>query len=167
MAKAKKKKTLEQIETIYVHGRKSYRALAEEYGVPFKTLSYYAKRNKWPEKRRQFRDKVRTKADAKESNRQANRLIGIGESAEKVVDIIQNALEDPMQFRRRVYIDDDGVHEEEVQTVNVSAIKQVVGALKGLADVIRDVYNLPKAEAKKENVEIRVVMPEGMEFFDD
>lgn len=158
----KKKKTLQQLETIYVHGNDSYRKLAEKYGVPFKTLSCYAKRNNWTEKRRQFRDKVRKKADAKEAERQANRLLGIGESAEKVVEIIQEALADPQQFKRRTFIDERGIHEEEVQTVNVGAIRQLVGALKGLADVIRDVYNIND----KQQAEITIRMPEGMDIFE-
>lgn len=162
----KKKKTLQQLETIYTHGNDSYRKLSEKYGVPFQSISYYAKHNKWPEKRRQFRDKVRTKADAKEATRQADKLVGIGESAEKVVEIIQDALSDPMQFKRRVVIDETGVHEEEVKTVNVGAIRQLTGALKALADVIRDVYNIPKEEKPKEKIEVTLTLPEGAEGFD-
>lgn len=158
----KKKKTLQQLETIYTHGSDSYRKLAEKYGVPFTTISHFAKQNEWPKKRRQFRDKVRTKADAKESERQANRLLGIGESAEQVVEIIRDALADPKQFKRRTFIDENGIHEEEVQTVNVAAIRQLVGALKGLADVIRDVYNINE----KQQAEITIRMPEGMDIFD-
>lgn len=161
----KKKKTLQQLETVYVHGSDSYRKLAEKYGVPFKTLSCYAKRNNWPEKRRQFRDKVRATADRKEIQRQANKLLDIGTAADKLVDEINAALSDPMQFKRRVIITAEGIEEKEVQTYNVGAIKQFTGALKTLADVIRDVYNLPKEEKPKEQVELVLKLPEGAEDF--
>lgn len=162
----KKKKTLAQLETIYTHGSDSYRQLADKYGVSFQKISYYASRNNWVEKRRQFRDKVRTKADNKEANRQADKLIGIGQAADELVEVIKRTLADPKQFQRRVYITDEGVQEEEVETVNIGAIRQLTGALKTLTDVIRDVYNLPKAEKPKEQVEITITMPEEAQGFD-
>lgn len=154
----KKKKTLQQLETIYTHGSDSYRKLSEKYGVPEKRISYYAKRNNWVEKRRQFRGKVRAKADAKEANRQADRLVGIDKAADKIVEIINDTLLDDKQFRRRTYIDKAGLHEEEVQTVNVSALKELAGALKTLSDLIRT--------GEKENVEITIQAPEGMNIFE-
>lgn len=168
MAKKKKEKTPAQLETEYVHGDISQRKLAEKYGVPYSRVAYYAKRNNWTEKRANYRRKVRAKSDAKAAARESDRLAKLGVIADNLVSTLEEAAADRRQFNRvGVKTRAGGYEVVETEVFDSAAFKQVTAALKELTDVIRDVYNLPKAQAQKEDVTISVVLPEGMDFFED
>lgn len=62
----KKKVNWDKIKNEYVTSRISYRDLAEKHEVPFDTLKYRAKKEKWVEKRKEFRHKVATKSQQKQ-----------------------------------------------------------------------------------------------------
>ena len=167
MAKAKKEKTPAQLESAYVHGDISQRALAEKFGVPYSRVTYYAKRNNWTEKRAKYRQKVRAKSDAKAAARESDRLARLGVIADNLVSTLEEAAADRRRFNRvGVKTQTGGFQVVETEIFDSAAFKQVTAALKELTDVIRDVYNLPKAQAGKENVDINLILPEGMRDFD-
>lgn len=82
----------DEIRNEYIQGGISYRALAEKYGVPKRTLEDRAKAEKWVELRRQCRDKTVAKtveAIAKENaktNKRINRL------ANQLMDKLEKAI---------------------------------------------------------------------------
>lgn len=164
MAKKTQEKTPTQLEAAYVHGNLSQRKLAEKYGVPYSRIAYYSKSNNWTEKRAAYRRKVRAKSDAKAADRQSDRLARLGVIADNLVQTLEEAAADRRQFARIEVKNNDG---ESAMLFDSAAFKQVTAALKELTDVIRDVYNLPRGDTKKDDVTINIVMPEGMDIFDD
>ncbi|MGN1419211.1 MAG: hypothetical protein ACI4W6_07765, partial [Acutalibacteraceae bacterium] len=83
-------------------------------------------------------------------------------------EVIKECLDDENQFKRRVVSKPDGTLKEiDVKTYNTTAIRQLTGALKDLAAVLRDCYNIPKTEKPQEKVEVSLKMPPGSEEFDN
>lgn len=168
---AKKQKSWAAIEAAYVRGKMSYREIAKKYDKAESTVSRYAKEHDWVGKRKNFRSKIGAKTIDKTidklSDKRSDELAAICDAATSVADIIKNAMEDPMQFNRKTVTTKEGhVKEIEVQSLNISAIKGLTGALKDLVTVIRDVYDIPKNESKKENCVLELILPEGCEGFD-
>lgn len=167
MPKEKTPKTPAQLETAYVHGNLSQRALAEKYGVPYSRVTYYAKRNNWTEKRAKYRQKVRAKSDAKAAARESDRLAKLGVIADNLVSTLEEAAADRRRFNRvGVKTQTGGYEVVETEVFDSAAFKQVTAALKELTDVIRDVYNLPRQTPEREQVEIKLTLPEEMKGFD-
>lgn len=164
---AGKNKSWSAIEADYIRHKTSYRKLAKKYGINERTIARYGKEHNWVLKRQQFVDKMSAKVAEKISDKESDKLAHLCEAADSMAEMITNALSDPKQFNRRVVSRDDGTIEEvEIQTANVAAMKQMTSALKDLAAVMRDVYNIPKEEKKQDSVEISFKLPKGYEDFD-
>lgn len=164
---AGKNKSWSVIEADYIRHKTSYRKLAKKYGINERTIARYGKEHNWVLKRQQFVNKMSVKVAEKISDKESDKLAHLCEAADSMVEMIKSTLSDPKQFNRKVVSRGDGTIEEvEIQTANVAAMKQMTSALKDLAAVMRDVYNIPREEKKPENVEVEFTLPKGCDGFD-
>lgn len=164
---AGKKKSWSAIEAEYIRTKISYRQLAKKYNKSEKAVSRYGKEHEWVLKRQQFVRKVSSKTADKLAEKESDKLAHLCEAADNMAEMIKTALEDPKQFQRRIVSHMDGtIDEVELKTVNTAAIRQMTGALKDLAAVMRDVYNIPKEDKKQESIDIEFILPKGCDDFD-
>lgn len=95
-----------KIKAEYVAGTLSYRDLCDKYKVSLNTLSGRAKREGWKDARLKHRDKVTESATRKaveeQSTRIARELLTAEKAAGSLIDICQDILLDPNQFRRHL-----------------------------------------------------------------
>lgn len=131
-----------KIKAEYIRGETSYRKLADKYKVSFHTLRKRAATEKW----RELRDKTGAKTDTKiieaESDRKADRLGRILDASDKLLDIVDRALQDMV----------DGVEE-----VNLTSLRQLAGTIKS----IRDTQTVDAGDGADRQVEIVFVPLEG------
>lgn len=90
----KKKVNWDKIKNEYVTSRISYRDLAEKHEVPFDTLKYRAKKEKWVEKRKEFRHKVATKSQQKQEVIAENRAEFIEDLEKKILEVEKDIIID-------------------------------------------------------------------------
>lgn len=140
------------IKTEYITGEISYRKLAEKWGVPFRTLSYRASEEGWKKERDKYRDTVATRSlqivATKASSENANRLLKLQEAADNMGKVIAEIFDDSKQFNRYIVATSDGPEEREYRKYDTKAIKDLTGAMKDLASVLRNIYDIPTAQEK-------------------
>lgn len=109
-----------KIKTEYVTSSTSYRKLAEKYGVPYKTIAYRAKAEKWVELRDCNEDKVVTKMIASEAQKQIDRYTRMLTVTDKLLAKIEASIES---------LDADGV------TLDKAGIRALAGAIKDIKEI--------------------------------
>lgn len=143
------------IKAEYITGTISYRKLADNWGVSFRTLSDRALREGWKEARDKHRNNVVEKTVQKVASRQAtttaNKLCDLQEAADNMGRVIAEIFADSEQFHRHIVTEGLGMGETKVverqyKKVDTKAIKDLTGAIKDLAAVMRNIYDLPTAQ---------------------
>lgn len=143
------------IKAEYITGTISYRKLAENWGVSFRTLSDRALREKWKESRDAHRNSVVEKTVQKVASRKAsttaNKLCNLQEAADNMGRVIAEIFSDAEQFHRHIVTEGIGmgatkVEERQYKKIDTKAIKDLTGAIKDLAQVMRNIYDLPTAQ---------------------
>ena len=143
------------IKSEYITGNISYRKLADNWGVSFRTLSDRAVREGWKEARDAHRNNVLAKTVQKVASRKAtttaNKLCDLQEAADNMGRVIAGIFADTEQFHRHIVTEGLGmgstkVEERRYEKVDTKAIKDLTGALKDLAAVMRNIYDLPTAQ---------------------
>ena len=143
-----------KIRNEYITGKLSIKALAEKHGVPYKTLSGISVQQSWTKKRKAHREKVAARALEKAEEKQANELAALMESTDSLIGAITSALRDPQQLHRHIVSIGCGAEVEEriYDKVDTKAVRDLTAALKDLAQLQREFYNLPtpaQAEAQR------------------
>ena len=151
----------------YVTTAISLSQLAQKHSVSLNTLKHVSAAEHWPEHRKDHRKNVETKTMRKVQERTsakcADKLLQLQSSADLLSGIIEQILSDERQFHRhlvktrnRGLADSDakGAHEcwdveqREFDKVDTKAVRELAAALKDVASVVRNVYDLPtKAQA--------------------
>ena len=92
-----------KIKTDYITDEDlSYTKLSGKYGVSRSTIANRAGKEKWPEQKEQYQNKVVTKTLEKMSEKQANRLTRIQGITDRLLDKLETAVEElNMQFVKR------------------------------------------------------------------
>lgn len=142
-----------QIRLEYVTGDASQRELCEKYGVSQTALSRHAQNEGWLKEREKYKRKLGTKIKeeiAKKQSKKLSQLIAATENLTKTVNQKTKAIlkqaKDP----------------EKVEIIDSKELLQLTKATKDLVEIMRDVYDIPKAEEDK-TVQI-VLSGEVMEF---
>ncbi len=141
----------EAIKAEYITTTISYRKLADKWGISFRTLADRAGREGWAEERNKHRNnvvkKTIQKVTAKTSTDAAEKLLRLQKSADNMSEVIERVFNDNDQFHRHIVQTRDGnlwdAEERVYDKVDTKAIKDLAGALKDLAYVMRNVYDLP------------------------
>lgn len=135
-----------KIETRYVAGDMSLKALAKEKRVSYSTLSKRASEGGWAQKRKDFRANVASEALARAQARGRERMDRLLQGTEKLLDNALNALEDNEQFKR--YVVSEGSEkefssEEKIfKKYDTKAMKELTAVLKDLTGMVRDFYGI-------------------------
>ena len=139
------------IKAEYIVGEISYRKLSEKWGVSFRTLADHARKEGWAKERNRHRNNVtkRTvqKVAARTAATNANRLLRLQQAADNMGEVIAEVFGDAEQFHRHIVQTRNGDAWDAVERifdkVDTKAIKDLTGAMKDLAYVIRNIYDLP------------------------
>ncbi len=178
-----------KIRNEYINGNISYRKLAEKHGVSFHTLKGIATEEGWFEKRKEQKEKIRTKTEQitaeKLAEKEANRLLRISDAADKLLAKIEEATEQLDQF-----IITNKVRQKEVKYVSSKAgygkpskeiikevedkrvvkadhldrmgLKQLASALKDLKDIQFTKEEEKPLESPNINITIAAATPEDI-----
>jgi len=146
----------EAIKSEYITTSISYRKLAEKWGVSFRTLADRAKREGWPIERDNYRNSVVTRTvqivSSRTSSTNANRLLRLQEAADSMSKVIAEVFGDAEQFNRHIIQTRDGdtwdADERVFSKIDTKAIKDLTGAMKDLAYVLRNIYDIPTVQEK-------------------
>ena len=124
-----------KIKTEYITTDTSYRKLAEKYGINKDTIYAKARKEKWPEMRRQFLDKTQTKMLAVEETRTVDR-------ATKLLDV-----SDLLLMKVRQLLESDGKI-----ALDTQGMRHISGVLKDLKEIqmVRSEMDLQEQEARIE-----------------
>lgn len=146
------------IKTEYVTGDMGQNALIKKYKIDQKLVAKHSKQDGWVKARKEYREKVQAKAQEKSANKRANELAGLLDSSYRMRDIIQNAVNDPVQFNR--YLVTKGRKGGEFETVeevydkvDTKAIREMTQALKAVEGLIRSLNNIP-TEAEMQRLQL-------------
>jgi len=145
------------IKAEYITTDISYRKLAEKWGVSFRTLGDRAKREGWVDERNRHRNNVITstvqKVAARTSSTNADRLLRLQSAADSMGKVIAEIFDDTEQFTRHIFTEGLGmgetkVEERQFKKIDTKAIKDLTGAMKDLAYVLRNIYDIPTVQEK-------------------
>lgn len=110
----KKKVNWDKIKNEYVTTRISYRDIAKKHNVPFQTLRDRAVKEKWFAKRKDFRNKVRTKTEQKQEKIAESRAEVLEDIEKKILlverDVIidaTNTIKELMKMHNKFNVDPD------------------------------------------------------------
>lgn len=128
-----------EVKNAYITGKESLQKLAEKYEIPIRTIKDRSSKEKWVEQRKNFRTDVAQKSSQKTAKKEAKRLAKLRDVAENVADLIQKDVEQMIKQREK---------RRTVTPEDVKMIKDLTVALKNIADVMRDVYDIPTIREK-------------------
>lgn len=131
----------DKIKTEYITTEISFRKLAEKYNISASTLTKRAAKEQWAKKRKTHRNKVVSKTTEKTAQRQANKLVKLQESVDKLTALIDTALDDTKQLY--MYVDLMNHKTFTSKKLDTKAIKDLSSSMKDLTSVIRNIYNIP------------------------
>lgn len=142
------------IKSEYITTDISYRKLAEKWAVSFRTLAERAKREDWTGGRDKHCNKIVAQTVQKVANKTASdyahKLIRLQTAADSMSEVIADIFQDTEQFKRHIIQTRDGdVWDVDCRTmdkIDAKAIKDITGALKDLALVMRNLYGLPTVQ---------------------
>lgn len=151
-----------KIKTEYITTDTSYRKLAEKYGINKDTIYAKAKKEGWPDKRRQFVDRTQTKMLAVEETRTVDR-------ATKLLDVSDLLL---MKVRQLLESDDK-------IALDTQGMRHISGVLKDLKEIqmVRSEMDLREQEARIAKLQreareedtnkepIRVIIDDGLDGY--
>lgn len=151
-----------KIKTEYITTDTSYRKLAEKYSINKDTIYAKAKKEGWPDKRRQFVDRTQTKMLAVEETRTVDR-------ATKLLDVSDLLL---MKVRQLLESDDK-------IALDTQGMRHISGVLKDLKEIqmVRSEMDLKEQEARIAKLQreareedtnkepIRVIIDDGLDGY--
>lgn len=139
------------IRAEYIAGTAGYRKLAEKYGVSENALAARAKKEDWPQERKQYRDKRGTDLVARYARMDTRKMEALFKASEKMADRLLDVMNDETQFLRYLVKDCDSgeLREQTTGIYNTRAMKQTVGMLREMSGLLRSLNRIPtQAEAE-------------------
>ncbi len=136
-----------KIKTEYITGNIGQKALAKKYGVQASVLQKRAQNEKWAEAKKKYCADVVKKAVQKEVSRASTELAKELRAADKMSDVILEALDDKYQFNR--WIVNEGIgngmsetEEKIFDKVDMRSMKDAMATLKMIEQLKRSVQGL-------------------------
>lgn len=148
----------EAIKTEYVTTDVSQRDLIKKYKLNTRYVARHSKNEEWVRLRKEYKAKMAAKVIAKSCDRKAKELESLLDSSYQIRDVIENAVNDPLQFNRYLVQFGSGKGEydteERVYTkVDTKAIREMTQALKAVENLIRSLNNIP-TEAEMQRLQL-------------
>lgn len=143
-----------KIEVEYISTDISLKKLSEKHSIPIGTIQDKSKKNKWSEKREEFRCKTIEKALQKVEKTTVERISTILRASDKLADQIEEALEDPDSLKRILTVDKKTgkISTKKTKIVNGKLAKEMSEAIKNLKEVYKTAEN--EDEGKEININI-------------
>ena len=147
MAEGKKEIDWGKIETEYVTTNKTYDALAREYGIRKNTIAEHGRKGCWTAKRAQARDETVTKAVQKSVRKKATQLASVEKAAVKCGAMARRMINNAEKQAKAAEKAARNGEEAEIKFTSGELINMVT-ALKGVTELIRDLFDLPSESEK-------------------
>ena len=134
----------EKIKTEYITTSKSYKALSEQYGVPYGTLKIHARCDRWVEARQDHVKKTMELSLSEIARRQAAELTKVNDLADEMLLKLQKAIEElemtVIQHKEKGESQDlkwEKTYEEAVPgtMVDRQGLRQLAASLKDLKQI--------------------------------
>lgn len=128
-----------KIETEYITTNISQKKIAEKYNIPIGTIQDRARDRGWFGKRKTYHEKVMVKAMQKIEKNNVERIASIMRTSDKLVEIMDAALEDPDMFYK-VLVENQKtgrLNTKKTKLFNTKRLKEMAGAIKDLTDVYK------------------------------
>ena len=142
-----------EIKLEYITGNISLRALAEKYDVPENTVMRHSKLEGWVAAKRQHASKIVAKAASKIATKEANVLVRIGTTADRLLGEIERSLEDTEQLYHYIVpkSGEEGTEyvEREYNKLDSKALRDYTVSLRELTTTMRSVFNLPTIQEQE------------------
>lgn len=155
----------DEIRAEYVTGSMSYAELAERHHMTKTQVGKQARKDDWPGQRAAYRKSVTGTVIRKKRYKDSEKLAGLMDAADKLVEHIQRMMDDDNQFRRNVdstFVKDESgawVHKKQeflTSKVDTKALGNAARALNDATRAVRDLYNIPtQAERDRKKLEER------------
>ena len=142
-----------KIKTEYISDlTASHRSLAAKYGVAVSAVSKRASEEGWAQARKEYNEKVVQAMLQERASADARVLARFSSAAEKALERIEAALDDPDHFYRyrveanaREFEETKCTEVERVyKTLNTKALKEVTDTAKGLLELYRNANGTPE-----------------------
>ena len=138
-----------KIKAVYITGDESYRALAARFGVPLRTLSDRAKRERWVALRAKHRDKIVTKACRAAEKNEGQKLARLCCVADRLTGILV------LDSSGRPVRDKNG-RTRMRETVDAREFRALVAATRDMVEIVRNVYEIPMQGQTAQTVEVKL-----------
>lgn len=144
------------IQTAYVTGSSGYRALAKEWGVPLSSLERHAKAEKWPEKRGQFKGKVRAAAQARAGANETEKLVKLQKAGDKMCRQLEKLMaEADQQLYMHVAVEGTGKGKSKLiarklETVDDRKLLNITKAIEVMSRTMRNLYDIQTVSEREQ-----------------
>lgn len=151
----------EALRAEYETGTDTYETLAEKNGLPAARVRARARAERWNAARKQYRKQVAQSAVGRCAETESEKLACVLAAVSGISGVIAQTAADEKQFFRYqvkckakcAQADGEPVEkvwaeEQELQTMDIHAVKDYLSALKQLTELIRELYDIPTAEGK-------------------
>lgn len=129
------------VKTAYVTGRKSYAELALEMNISQGAIALRARREKWGDARKAFRNKVIDKVVNERADSEAQGLVKLLDAAEHMAGALSQMLQDEKGFLKSIAPESGG--NEGADKLDTRAVRDLTVSLKNMAQLLRNLYRLP------------------------
>lgn len=149
----KNKYDWEALKKEFISGEISVRELSEKYKIPYSTLRLHYKKEQWEEEK--VRDKITLSTEIK--------------IADKLAEVLSEAVNDEKQFYRYIVKEKDGTNVSEEEKIfdkmDMQALNNAIKALSSLEEIKTAMQGAMKDGGKEEKTEQSgvVILPEIIE----
>lgn len=148
-----------KIKTEYITTDTSYRILADKYGLTKNAIAAVAGKEGWVDLRRQHLDSIVTKTIVAEEKKRVERMLRIGNVADRLLDKLESAVNelDAFTYKQKQTIKtESGETVTEYQAmdkrkkaqIDRAGIRQLASAMRDLKDVMMIQSDLDEQEQK-------------------
>ena len=142
------------IKTEFVTGEDSAAALAKKHGINRSTFYWHYKNERWNEARQEYKDSIADKGAGNVASIAAIKLAKEIDIADKLSDVLNEAIEDKKQFYRYIVKEKNGSDSTEEERIfgkmDMQSLNNAIKALSALQEIKCVMYGiLPPIEERK------------------
>ena len=124
----------------------SLRKISEKYGIRLTTISEKSKADNWFATKKEYQEKVRTKALSKAVTKKANELAGLVQASDYIEKTILKAFSDPEYFKKHIISQNLNEEQATLEILNTKAMKDMMRVIKDVEDVKRSILDIKKSD---------------------
>ena len=124
----------------------SLKKIAEKYGIRLRTVEEKSKADNWFATKKEYQEKIRTKAASKAVTKKANELAGLVTASDYIEKAILKAINDPDYFNRHLVSRNLNEEEDTLTILNTKAMKDMMRVIKDVEDVKRSILDIKRSD---------------------